>query len=200
MNIQNVIFDVGNVLVRWAPYEIIGAVLPQFNASDFYQSMSPIWIELNLGRLSEAQAIEHYQKLFDLPQEVLIRLMDELKFHQKPLDGSVQLLNKLQRYPIHLFSITDNVKEIMEYHKKNSDFPKYFKDIIVSADIGVLKPAPEIYTHLLTKHGLNASESIFIDDVLSNVEGAIHVGMNAFQFTDHASCEEKLMALLLEKV
>lgn len=198
MAIKNIIFDVGNVLVRWAPLEIIASVFPQLNASDFLQKMRPIWIELNLGRLSETEAIKRYHELFDLPTQTLTSLMDELKFHQLPLEGSIQLLDKLQGYHIHLFSITDNVQEIMEYHKTHSDFPKYFKDIIVSSEVGILKPAPEIYTHLLTKHDLKASESVFIDDLLPNVEGAIHAGMHAFQFIDHASCEKEIMRLLLE--
>ncbi|HXH55567.1 MAG TPA: HAD family phosphatase [Gammaproteobacteria bacterium] len=196
MQIKNVIFDIGNVLVRWAPYEVIESVFPQFNPSDFYQRMYPIWIDLNLGKLSEEEAIIHYQNLFNLPEKNFIQLMHEFKIQQIPLSGSIALLDKLKSLNVNLFSITDNIKEIMEYHKKNSDFPKYFKDIIVSADIGVLKPDAKIYKHLLTKHTLNPAESIFIDDVLPNVEGAIKSGMQAFQFTDHDSCRKKLMRLL----
>ena len=124
--------------------------------------------------------------------------MHEFKTHQNPLPGSIALLDKLKTLNINLFAITDNFKEIMEYHKRNSDFIQYFKDIIVSADIGVLKPDAKIYKHLLIKHALNPAESIFIDDVLPNVEGAIKVGMQAFQFTDHVSCAQKLMTFLRE--
>ena len=196
MIIKNIVFDVGNVLVRWAPLEVIKTVFPQSNPSDFYQKMHPIWIDLNLGKLSEKEAIERYQKLLDLPKESLNRLMLELKLHQTPLDGSIELLRKLKEYKVNLFSITDNVREIMDYHRKFSAFPQYFKDIIVSAEIGLLKPDPKIYRYLLAKHKLNPSESVFIDDVAQNVEGAIKVGMQAFQFVDYATCEKKLMALL----
>lgn len=196
MAIKNVIFDVGNVLVRWAPLEVIKSVLPQFDPSGFYKKMRPLWLDLNRGKLSEEGAIHHYQKLFDLPKETIAQLILELKLHQKPLGGSIGLLEKLQRHNLSLFAITDNIKEFMEYHRIHSAFPKYFKDIIVSADVGLLKPEPEIYIYLLKKHNLNATESIFIDDVMANVEGAINVGMQAFQFTDVASCEERLMKLL----
>jgi putative hydrolase of the HAD superfamily len=195
MKIKNVIFDVGNVLVRWAPCEVIASVFPQFNPTDFYHRMHPVWIDLNLGKLSE-EAIIHCQSLFSLLKKDFVQLMHEFKIHQNPLPGSIALLDKLKTLKVNLFSITDNVKEIMEYHKTNSDFPKYFKDVIVSADIGVLKPDAKIYKHLLTKHDLNPAESIFIDDVLPNVEGAIKVGMQAFQFIDHDSCGKKLMTLL----
>lgn len=198
MKIKNIIFDVGNVMVRWAPHEIISSILPQMDSVAFFNKMYPLWIELNLGKLSEIQAIEQYQKLFNLPKEIITELMNELKFQQTPLDGSIELLNKLQDYPISLFSITDNTKEIMQYHKTHSAFPKHFKDIIVSADIGVLKPDPKIYLHLLNKHDLKPSESLFIDDVILNVEGAIQVGMHGMQFIDCLSCEKQLIKMLSE--
>lgn len=198
MKIKNIIFDVGNVMVRWAPHEIISSILPQMDSVAFFKKMYPVWIELNLGKLSEIQAIEQYQKLFNLPKEIITELMNELKFQQIPLDGSIELLNKLQGYSISLFSITDNTKEIMQYHQIHSAFPKYFKDIIVSADIGILKPDPKIYLHLLNKHDLKASESLFIDDVILNVEGAVQVGMHGMQFIDHLSCEKQLMRMLSE--
>ena len=198
MTIKNIIFDVGNVLVRWEPLEVIQSVFPHVNPSDFYQKMRPIWLEFNLGKFSEEEAIKRYEQFFGISQENLTDLMRELKYHQKPLHGSIELLDKLQHYSVNLFSITDNVKEIMEYHKTNSAFPKYFKDIIVSADLGILKPDPKIYIHLLKKHNLKACESVFIDDLMANVEGAIKVGMQAFQFTDPVSCEQKLMGLLIK--
>lgn len=105
-------------------------------------------------------------------------------------------MDKLKKLEIKLYSITDNVKEIIEYHKLNSDFPKYFDDIISSSDIGILKPDSTIYKHFLIKHNLNPAKSVFIDDTLPNVNGAIKVGMNAFQFIDYPSCEQKLLKLL----
>jgi putative hydrolase of the HAD superfamily len=197
MTIKNVVFDVGNVLVRWSPMEVISSVFPEFEVCDFCEKMRPIWLDLNRGKLSEEEAIDHYQDLFNVPRERFARLLRELLHHQQPIDGSIALLEELQAHNVNLFSITDNTKEFMEYHRKHSAFPKYFTDIIVSADLGILKPDPRIYIHLLKKHGLNASESVFIDDLEINVEGAINVGMKAFQFTDSASSKKQLMDLLL---
>lgn len=196
MKIKNVVFDVGNVLVRWAPSEVIQVTFPEFEPKDFLQKMRPIWIDLNLGKLTEREAIDRYHKELGVSKERLLDFMLALKRHQEPLEGSVELLIKLQKLGVNLFSITDNVKEIMAYHRKFSKFPPYFKDIIVSADIEILKPDSRIYRHLLDKHNLNPRESVFIDDVLVNVEGAIAVGMNAFQFIDIASCEQSLDRLV----
>ena len=70
-----------------------------------------------------------------------------------------------------------------------------FDGAIVSAEVGMLKPQPEIYHLLLNNNELIASETVFIDDMLYNVEGAKSVGMHAIQFEDIGQCEKDLISL-----
>jgi hypothetical protein len=44
MAIKNVVFDVGNVLIRWEPYEVINSVFPEVDSKAFFQKMYPVWI------------------------------------------------------------------------------------------------------------------------------------------------------------
>jgi putative hydrolase of the HAD superfamily len=76
------------------------------------------------------------------------------------------------------------------------DFWDRFRGIVISGEIQLLKPEPEIFTHLLERFGLEARETVFIDDIPANVEGARGVGMHAIQFTDAADCERQLQPLL----
>jgi putative hydrolase of the HAD superfamily len=193
MKIKNIIFDIGNVLVKWAPYEVIGNLFPDHDTVEFYTKIRPVWIDLNLGKLSEARAIEIYQRQFNIEQQKLVQLLNGFKTSQIPIPGALELLHKLHLSNIALYSITDNTKEIIEYHRLHSNFLHYFKGVVVSADIGVLKPNKEIYQYLLDKYKLIAAETIFIDDTIINVEGAISVGIHAFQFTDAKSCEATLI-------
>jgi len=193
--IKNIVFDIGNVLVKWAPHEIISSIFPEVDEKEFYEKMRPIWIDLNLGKLSEIEAVSLYHKELAVPKDKLTKMMHEFKAHQKPLPGSLELLQKLSDLNFNLYSITDNIKEIMEFHRKHSDFIPFFKDIIVSADVGILKPDSRIYEHLLKKHNLIAKESVFMDDMAINVEGAISVGMHSFQFFDSNQCIKELTKL-----
>lgn len=195
MTIKNIIFDVGNVLVKWAPHEVIQQVFPEQDPVKLYENMFPIWLDLNLGKLSEYDAIIICRQQLNVSETQMSQLMHGLKTSQTPLPGSVELLEKLHTANIPLYSITDNIKEFIEYHHNYSNFLHYFKGIIVSADIGVLKPNKAIYKHLLEKYELNPVESVFIDDCIENVQGAISAGMHAFQFTDAESCERKLREL-----
>ena len=54
--------------------------------------------------------------------------------------------------------------------------------IVVSGIIKMLKPNKEIYLYTLNKYNLHAEDSLFIDDRLSNVEGAINCGINGILY------------------
>jgi putative hydrolase of the HAD superfamily len=53
----------------------------------------------------------------------------------------------------------------------------------VSAELGVLKPSAAIYQYLLDTYGLVAEETLFLDDVPANAQGARDIGMHALVFT-----------------
>ena len=193
--IKNIVFDIGNVLVRWAPYESINRIFPNVDPNVFFQNMFQCWIDLNLGKLSMNEAIRIFSKANNVTVQEMSLLIQDIMESQKPISGSIDLLKKLQTLGLNLYSITDNIKELIEYHKQHSEFPHYFKDIVVSADLGILKPNPKIYQYLIDKHNIIPSESVFIDDIIENVNGAISVGMNAFQFIDTNQCDQELIKL-----
>lgn len=193
--IKNVVFDVGNVLVRWAPLDAIQSVFPEHEARQLFEQMRPAWIDLNLGKVTEKEAILSYQSQLKISEKQLVQLMHKLKVSQTPIPGSLELLKKLSASQIPLYSITDNVQEIIEYHRTHSNFLSYFRGMVASCDVGVLKPNEKIYKILLEKYALDPAQSVFIDDITVNVEGALAVGMHAFQFTDAKNCEEQLIAL-----
>lgn len=59
MAITNVVFDVGNVLVRWAPYEAIQMVFPEQDPKAFYQQLRPIWLGLEPGEAQRRRGHKH---------------------------------------------------------------------------------------------------------------------------------------------
>ncbi|MBE3066492.1 MAG: HAD family phosphatase [Chloroflexi bacterium] len=75
-------------------------------------------------------------------------------------------------------------------------FEDVFDKMIISAEVGLIKPDPRIYRLALEKLGARPEESIFLDDVLVNVEAARSVGMSAIQFTQPEKTLEELKQLL----
>jgi len=75
-------------------------------------------------------------------------------------------------------------------------FDDVFDEMIISAEVGLIKPDPRIYRLALEKLGALPEESVFLDDVLVNVEAARSVGMSAIQFTQPEKTLEELKQLL----
>jgi putative hydrolase of the HAD superfamily len=74
-----------------------------------------------------------------------------------------------------------------------------FRGRILSFEVGAAKPDPAIYEHALQKAGVSPSEALFIDDNWINVESALKIGMDAFQFLnfDHFIQEMNKRNLLI---
>lgn len=67
-----------------------------------------------------------------------------------------------------------------------------FDAFVTSAEIGVMKPDPRIYHTILDRLGLSASEGVFVDDFIENVEAARRLGMRAVQFLDPKQARRQL--------
>jgi putative hydrolase of the HAD superfamily len=68
----------------------------------------------------------------------------------------------------------------------------HFQRLYFSGDLGLVKPEPEIYRHLLADLGATPAEVAFLDDRADNVEAAIQAGIKGILFTDAASARAEL--------
>ena len=71
----------------------------------------------------------------------------------------------------------------------------FFSACYVSGELGLLKPHPEIYRHVLGDLGITAAECVFVDNKASNVAGAEALGITGHVFTDAARLREFLATL-----
>jgi len=196
--VRNIVFDVGNVIVRWDPLEIIRLTFVEREdhqqlAKATFQSQT--WIDLNKGLISQTEAKIQYQQILGLSELECEALFYYVKQTQRPIVESIALIQRIKSAGYGVYALTDNVHEIVDYLKSTYSFWPLFDGAIVSAEVGMLKPQPEIYHLLLNKYELIASETVFIDDMLYNVEGAKSVGMYAIQFEDISQCEKDLISL-----
>ncbi len=196
--IKNVIFDVGNVLVRWSPVEIVrltfgGSVESEKMAQMLFSSQ--IWKDLNKGTISEREAKQRYQREHQVTTEEMDRFFYYVKHTQILLYGSIELLKRVKRAGYGVYALTDNINEIVEHLRTTYEFWPLFDGAIISSEVQLLKPQAEIYQTLLSKYQLNPEETVFLDDMPYNVEGARAVGMAAIQFKNAQQCELELKAM-----
>jgi putative hydrolase of the HAD superfamily len=199
--IRNVVFDVGNVFVRWSPPEIVQRCFELAAGTDANLKRAEalfrcqIWRRLNLGELSQLEAELAYQAEQSLTPEETKKLFFHVTDHQELIDGTMALAQQLKAAGYRIFGLTDNVHEIVAHLKSRHQFWELFEGCVVSAEIGMLKPNPAIFRHLLETFGLTAAETVFLDDVQVNIDGAKSVGMEAKLFTTAERCEADLRGL-----
>ncbi|MFO8488048.1 HAD family phosphatase [Legionella pneumophila serogroup 1] len=201
MQIKNIIFDVGNVIVRWSPAHIIEKTFPEHKSHQHELFMeeifrSDIWIQLNLGQISEEEAkVKFISKINLLDKKSADILFDHIKSTQELIPGTTDIIKILHRNGYHLFALTDNVKEIVEHLQNRYDFWKYFIHTTVSAHIGLMKPNKEIFDYTIQKNSLLPHETLFIDDHLPNTTAASTFGLHTILFSDSISCLKELDSL-----
>lgn len=196
--IKNVVFDIGNVMVRWSPAEIIRLTFGDSVAADSLASsifQSELWLSINRGEMSEEEAKACFEDQFDFSGRSVNVLFYYIKQTQIPIYGSLELLQRVKSAGYAVYALTDNVNEIVAHLKLNFEFWPLFDGAIVSAEVGCLKPYAEIFNHLISQYAIRADESVFIDDVLRNVQGASAVGFGTIHFHNALQCEGELKAL-----
>ena len=75
-------------------------------------------------------------------------------------------------------------KHLREKHA----FWSAFRGIVISGEIQMMKPEPEIFEYLLRRYELSAAETMFIDDHLPNIEAAQALGLHTILFQDARQC------------
>lgn len=111
-------------------------------------------------------------------REVLSRIPTK----NKVIEGAVELLEYLySKYDLYILS--NGFKELQEHKMQSSGLKKYFKKIILSEDIGINKPNPELFIHALQVANTTIEDSIMIGDMFdTDIAGAAGVGMEQIFF------------------
>lgn len=197
MTIKNIIFDVGNVLVRWAPEVAVAEVFPAQQVEFITQQLfhAEPWRALNRGDITEEELVERCQTDFAMTREQAQQLMAAIRASLIPVPGGQELLHDLHAAGYHLYSLTDNTHNILAYLKQRYDFWPKFKGIVSSADVRHLKPSPQMYQTLINTYQIIPEESVFLDDLAHNIEGAKQHGIHGIQFVTAEQAIQQLKAL-----
>lgn len=96
----------------------------------------------------------------------------------KVIPGAIELLEYLHpKYDLYILS--NGFKELQEHKMQTAGLRKYFKKIVLSEDIGINKPNPELFIHALQVANASIAESIMIGDMFdTDIVGAAGVEMD----------------------
>jgi len=84
---------------------------------------------------------------------------------------------------------------LRDYITRNH-FSDVFDEMVISAEVGLVKPDPRIYRLALERMNVPPEDSLFLDDMPANMQAALSVGMHALQFVQPAETLAELKRLL----
>ncbi|MEX1204119.1 MAG: HAD family phosphatase [Dongiaceae bacterium] len=198
-DVRAVVFDLGGVLIDWNPRHLYRKLFDGDAAAmeRFLDTVcTPAWNEEQDAGRPFADAVALLVARHPEQGEMIAaydRRWDEML--AGPIDGTVAILAELKARGTPLAALTNWSAEKFPVARRRFDFLAWFDAIVVSGEIGMRKPDPRIYRHLLESRGLDASGTLFIDDSAANVTAARALGMPALQFSAPPALRADLEAL-----
>lgn len=96
--------------------------------------------------------------------------------------GTVQLIDELRQGGTRLALLSNAGFDFGDAFR-NAPFSYGFEKVFVSAEMGLLKPDPEIYRRAAEGLGIELAEMVFVDNKVANVESATALGVTGHVFT-----------------
>lgn len=158
-----------------------------FSAADFaeYQLVNkPLWLQYQNGDIS-ATSLQHRrfqlwaQRLSQTPAQLNSDFLAAMAEICQPLDGVSNLLNAL-RGQVKLGIITNGFTELQQVRLQRTGFREHFDLLVISEQIGVAKPHPQIFEHALAAMGSPARERVLMvgDNPDADILGGLNAGLH----------------------
>jgi 2-haloacid dehalogenase len=198
MTVRTIIFDFGNVVIGWDPRRVYRPLLGHDEAAidQFFDEVAfSAWnLEQDRGR-KWVEAVSELSARFPHRHD-LIRAYDEQweKSITGPIEGTVRILYRLHGAGYKLVGLTNWSAEKFHPTRLKHEFFEVFDDIVVSGDVGLVKPDPAIFELTLQRVGRRAEECLFIDDSATNVDAAAAIGFHTIRFESPEQLERELRA------
>jgi 2-haloacid dehalogenase len=194
--IKAIVFDFGNVLLEWNPEFVYQRYFPNDP-----QGMERFFKEVNFadwnmqqdkGRpFKEGVALlsrqfPHYSHLIQAYHDLWIHSVGE------PIAGTVNILKRLKQAGYPVYGLSNWSAETFPLMRGKHEFFNLLDDMVISGEVGHVKPDPEIFQILLEKIGRPAHECLFIDDAPANVHQAQKLGFATILFQSPEQLESSL--------
>jgi putative hydrolase of the HAD superfamily len=197
--IRNVIMDLGGVMLEWNPDHLLTRFQPEPELRGKLRAtvFGPDWRLFDRGRLSEAELIDRLAAGSGRTRDELVEIIAAVRESLLEKPETVRLVRALQQRGLDIYCLSNMPGPMYEHLRRRHTFWDVFRGVVISGEIQMMKPEPEIYLHLLERFGLRAQECVFVDDIQANVDGAMSVGLHAIRFQNATQCQRELDELLL---
>ena len=196
---DTVVFDLGGVLIAWDPRHLYRKLfagdetaMEHFLANvcthewnrcqDAGRSFAEGARLLKAEHPEKAELIDAYFSRFD-------------EMMPGPIAGSVEILAELRDRGTPLYGLTNFSAETYPPAFERFEFLRWFDGILVSGEVGLIKPDPRIFELLIERFAIDPRRAVYIDDVETNVIAARPLGIHGIHFTTPAALRAELAEL-----
>ena len=194
--IRAVVFDVGRVLVQWDMRHLFARLIDDPARLDWFMAhvVTEEWhFEHDAGSdLAEMVAARKAQfpGHDDLIDAYATRFLDTIPGN---VPGSHEIVRELAARCVPLFAITNFASSFWSEFRASQPLFDLFGDIVVSGDVKLVKPDPEIFELASRRFGHRPGSMLFVDDNAANVAAARTLGWQVHHFTDAARLRADLL-------
>ncbi len=195
---ENIIFDVGQVLVKydWETY------LDSFNFPEEERDriakavfMSNVWNERDRSSEDEQYYVEQMVKAAPEYENDIREVMRRSDETIKKTDYADTWVKYLKNQGYHVYILSNYATDTLERTGDKLTFLKYVDGAVFSCQVKQIKPEPAIYKTLIERYNLDPQKSVFLDDRAENCEAARKRGIHAIQFESFKQAAAELEKL-----
>ena len=182
--IKNIIFDFGNVIMD-IDFQLTVKKFKELGFSNIesflknYRSLG-FFSDYQEGKISDSEFLQKIRENSGVNMsDEAIKTAWNAMLLEYSTDRLIALKDLKLKYKIFLLSNTNNI----HYHNfafrvpMDANIDNYFHKAYYSHILGMSKPGIEIYQHVLKEQALQPHETLFIDDLQENIDGAEAIGM-----------------------
>ena len=196
--IKNIIFDLGNVLLKFKPNEFL---LRFTNDKEYIDQFvlkvtrSKTWLELDRGTNTLENARNIFLSKYPQEKDFIELFFDQWMDMLTPIKKNIEILEELKELGYSSYILSNYIKEAFSYVNSKYSFFSLFNGQIISGFENIIKPEKAIYVLLLNRYNLIPEESLFIDDILFFLKPAKKLGMKTIWNRPKTDLREELKKL-----
>jgi putative hydrolase of the HAD superfamily len=194
-----VLWDLGGVLLRtedWEPRHCLDRMLDLPNGK-IYELVfeSEMSRKATIGEAANDELWMWVGEQLELSSDKLTLVRDEF-WSGDQIDMDLIRFIRAHKTEIKMGLLSNGWSSTRRFLEERWHIAEIFDDMIISAEVGLAKPDRRIYQLALDRLGVEAEQTIFIDDFDENIRGARELGIHGIHFQNHQIVIEELKDLL----
>lgn len=195
MNVQAVVFDIGNVLIEWQPERFYDAVIGVDRRTAFFEAID---LHAMNDRVDQGQNFadvirETAQAHPEWSDEVMMWHDRWIEMASPAIDHSIRILRALRRAGVPVFALSNFGIQTFDIGVREYPFLEEFDKRYISGHMGVTKPDPKIYQMVEADCGVAPDQLLFADDRQENLDAAQARGWQVHLFETPQGWEDRLV-------